>query len=386
MKSIIEKIIQLTFKMVGLFHSERIVYFESFHGSQYSDNPKAIYEWMVEHNPDYKLVWGVNRGSEKPFRDEKVSYVLRFSLKWFLTMPRAKAWVINTRTPLWLHKNKRTTYLQTWHGTPLKQIGRDIETVSIPGYTKESYDKSFSLEARRWDYLISPNAYSTEIFQRAFDYHGEVIESGYPRNDILVSKKENDKAALKKKLNLPTEEKLILYAPTWREKETKTNGKYTFSIDFPFEELLKEMEESAYLLVRMHYLVAQSFDFEKYQGRIINVSEDYDMAELLAVSDLLITDYSSCMFDFVITNRPVIYFIPDKEAYNEDMRGFYFPMATQMPGELATTQAELVQLLKKWQEDNEAVKTDYYNQFKLKFTELEIGQAAKQVTLKVLKD
>lgn len=386
MKSIIEKMIQHVFKLVGLFHSERIIYFESFHGTQYSDNPKAIYEWMATHCPDYKLVWGVNKGSEEPFRKEKVSYVLRFSWQWFLTMPRAKTWVINTRTPLWLHKNKRTTYLQTWHGTPLKQIGRDIETISIPGYTKESYDNSFSLESARWDYLISPNAYSTDIFKRAFDYKGAIIESGYPRNDVLVKQSVSNTKALKKKLNLPTDKKLVLYAPTWREKEKQVNGKYAFTVDFPFEEVVAELKESAYLLVRMHYLVAQSFDFEQYDGKVINVSTDYDMAELLAISDLLITDYSSCMFDFAITDQPIIYYIPDKEAYNEDMRGFYFPMADKMPGELASEKERLMMLLQRWQQQPEAVKTTHYLEFKEKFTSLESGTAAKQAACNVLKN
>ena len=170
MKALVEKFIGIIFKGIGLFHSSKTIYFESFHGTQFSDNPKAIYEWMKQEYPEYHLVWGVNKGQEKPFRDEKVSYVLRFSIKWFLTMPRAAVWVINTRTPLWLTKNKKTTYLQTWHGTPLKKIGQDIETVNIPGYTKESYDNSFSEESKRWDYLVSPNPYSTEIFKRAFAY------------------------------------------------------------------------------------------------------------------------------------------------------------------------------------------------------------------------
>lgn len=200
MKALVEKFIGIIFKGIGLFHSSKTIYFESFHGTQFSDNPKAIYEWMKQEYPEYHLVWGVNKGQEKPFRDEKVSYVLRFSIKWFLTMPRAAVWVINTRTPLWLTKNKKTTYLQTWHGTPLKKIGQDIEIVNIPGYTKESYDNSFSEESKRWDYLVSPNPYSTEIFKRAFAYQGPVLETGYPRNDLLVktTKDESTKNLIKK--------------------------------------------------------------------------------------------------------------------------------------------------------------------------------------------
>ena len=144
MKKLVKGLVKQVFKGIGLFHSDKIIYFESFHGNQYSDNPRAIYEWMKEHQPEYELVWGVNKGKEQPFHEASVPFVHRFSIQWFLKMPRAKAWIINTRTPLWLAKSSQTKYVQTWHGTPFKKIGRDIPQVNIPGYPKESYDTSFS--------------------------------------------------------------------------------------------------------------------------------------------------------------------------------------------------------------------------------------------------
>ncbi|MEG0256353.1 CDP-glycerol glycerophosphotransferase family protein [Vagococcus sp.] len=381
MKTFIESVIKKLFKWMGVFHNEKIIYFESFHGTQYSDNPRAIYEWMVDNCPEYTLVWGVSKGYEKPFHCEKVSYVSRFSLKWFLTMPRAKAWVINTRTPLWLAKSKKTTYIQTWHGTPLKKIGRDISEVNIPGYTKESYDQSFSEESTRWDYLVSPNPYATSIFKRAFDYSGSVLEVGYPRNDLLVKVKKSP--ALKKELvdkqQLPPNKRFILYAPTWRETEKREYGKYAFTTPFPFEKLVRETEKDVVLLVRMHYLVAQNFDFEAYGEKIINVSTGYDMSELLAVSDLLITDYSSCLFDFAITERPMLFFIPDQEEYEKEMRGFYFPMEDTTPGELVATTDNVLKAILKWQQDPESLKTSHYELFKDKFTGIEKNEAAKKV-------
>ena len=386
MKALVEKFIGIIFKGIGLFHSSKTIYFESFHGTQFSDNPKAIYEWMKQEYPEYHLVWGVNKGQEKPFRDEKVSYVLRFSIKWFLTMPRAAVWVINTRTPLWLTKNKKTMYIQTWHGTPLKKIGRDIESISIPGYTKESYDQSFTEESKRWNYLVSPNFYSTEIFKGAFDFHGPVLEIGYPRNDILTKSKDNPviKTKLKEKMGLPTNKRIILYAPTWRETANRKDGKYSFDTEFPFDDVMESVDENTLVLVRMHYLVAKEIDFTQLDERIIDVSESYDMSELLAISDLLITDYSSSFFDYAITDSPILFFMPDKKNYEEEIRGFYFPIEESLPGPIAETKEELVDKITQWH-SNEDLRNKNYKKFKNEFTSLEKGNASKYIAETIIK-
>ncbi|WNF90827.1 CDP-glycerol glycerophosphotransferase family protein [Vagococcus fluvialis] len=386
MKALVEKFIGIIFKGIGLFHSSKTIYFESFHGTQFSDNPKAIYEWMKQEYPEYHLVWGVNKGQEKPFRDEKVSYVLRFSIKWFLTMPRAAVWVINTRTPLWLTKNKKTMYIQTWHGTPLKKIGRDIESISIPGYTKESYDQSFTEESKRWNYLVSPNFYSTEIFKGAFDFHGPVLEIGYPRNDILTKSKDNPviKTKLKEKMGLPTNKRIILYAPTWRETANRKDGKYSFDTEFPFDDVMESVDENTLVLVRMHYLVAKEIDFTQLDERIIDASESYDMSELLAISDLLITDYSSSFFDYAITDSPILFFMTDKKNYEEEIRGFYFPIEESLPGPIAETKEELVDKITQWH-SNEDLRNKNYKKFKNEFTSLEKGNASKYIAETIIK-
>lgn len=386
MKALVEKLIGIIFKGIGLFHSSKTIYFESFHGTQFSDNPKAIYEWMKQEYPEYHLVWGVNKGQEKPFRDEKVSYVLRFSIKWFLTMPRAAVWVINTRTPLWLTKNKKTMYIQTWHGTPLKKIGRDIESISIPGYTKESYDQSFTEESKRWNYLVSPNFYSTEIFKGAFDFHGPVLEIGYPRNDILTKSKDNPviKTKLKEKMGLPTNKRIILYAPTWRETANRKDGKYSFDTEFPFDDVMESVDENTLVLVRMHYLVAKEIDFTQLDERIIDASESYDMSELLAISDLLITDYSSSFFDYAITDSPILFFMTDKKNYEEEIRGFYFPIEESLPGPIAETKEELVDKITQWH-SNEDLRNKNYKKFKNEFTSLENGNASKYIAETIIK-
>ncbi len=191
------KVINNIFKLGSFFTNENLVYFESFHGTQYSDNPKAIYEYLKKHS-NKKLIWGVKKGYESIFEENNVPYVRRFSIKWFLVMPRAGFWLINTRIPRWFYKSDKTIYLQTWHGTPLKKLGLDIENVQMPGTQTDLYRVNIVNESKRWDYLISPNDYATNIFERAFKVNrSKIIQTGYPRNDKLVNKK-NDIEYIKK--------------------------------------------------------------------------------------------------------------------------------------------------------------------------------------------
>ncbi|MCG9840551.1 CDP-glycerol glycerophosphotransferase family protein, partial [Staphylococcus argenteus] len=209
-KKIIERCIHTSFKLLSKLPNKNLIYFESFHGKQYSDNPKALYEYLVEHS-DAQLVWGVKKGYESIFNQHNIPYVTKFSMKWFLTMPRAKAWMINTRTPDWLYKGSQTTYLQTWHGTPLKKIGLDISNVKMLGTTTTAYQDGFKKESQRWDYLVSPNPYSTDIFQHAFHVNRDkILETGYPRNDKLTHKQNDTEYInrIKTRLNIPLDKKI----------------------------------------------------------------------------------------------------------------------------------------------------------------------------------
>src|SRR5699024_6214188 len=124
----------------------------------------------------------------------------RFGIKWTITMARAEYWITNSRLPLWIPKPKGTVYVQTWHGTPLKRLATDMDEVHMPGTDAHSYKANFIKEANKWDYLISPNVYSTEIFKRAFQFQETMIESGYPRNDILYNNNNGEKIRQLKKV------------------------------------------------------------------------------------------------------------------------------------------------------------------------------------------
>src|SRR5699024_2294809 len=129
------------------------------------------------------------------------------------------------------------------------------------------YKQNFLLSTKKWDYLVSPNAYSTEIFERAFQFTGTMIESGYPRNDILINaNNEETIAAIKKRCGLPADKKVILYAPTWRDNQFYDIGKYKFDLQLDFERLRQELGEDYIIVLRLHYLVAEKLDLSGYDG------------------------------------------------------------------------------------------------------------------------
>ncbi|MGW6109080.1 CDP-glycerol glycerophosphotransferase family protein, partial [Bacillus subtilis] len=328
-----------TFGLAGkLPVKKKTVIFESFAGKQYSCNPRAIYEYMKEHHPEYNLIWSVNPSYTEIFEEKNVPYINRFTLKWLFAMARAEFWVVNSRLPLWIPKPKHTTYVQTWHGTPLKRLAVDMEEVHMPGTNTEKYKQNFTKEASKWDYLISPNRYSTEIFARAFQFNKTMIESGYPRNDFLYTdNRPETMKAIKKKMNIPEDKKVILYAPTWRDDQFYKKGKYKFDLDLNMEKLREEIGDNYVIILRMHYLVAENFDLSPYKGFAYDFSAYEDIRELYMVSDLLITDYSSVFFDFANLKRPMIFFVPDIETYRDKLRGFYFDFEREAPGPLVKT-------------------------------------------------
>ncbi|UXR73488.1 CDP-glycerol glycerophosphotransferase family protein [Staphylococcus sp. IVB6238] len=387
LKGVIDRLkkscIKLIFQVVSLKQNKKLVYFESFHGKQYSDNPRALYEYLKQ-NTDYKLIWGVKKGYESVFKQHGVPYVTRFSIKWFLTMPRTKYWMINTRLPQWFYKSSKTTYLQTWHGTPLKRLGLDIEEVQMPGTNTMKYKQNIVNESKRWDYLISPNRYSTENFERAFQVdRSKIIETGYPRNDKLVNEQHNTSyiQRIKDELNIPADKKVIMYAPTWRDDKFIKQGSYELNLNFDIEKLRQHLSDEYVILLRMHYLVVTRV--EENDSFVIDVSDYKDIAELYLISDILITDYSSVMFDFGVLKRPQIFYAYDLEDYDSRLRGFYMDYQNNLPGPIIQNEEDLIHLLK----SGEDLKKNYMEpleQFYETYCSLETGDASKKVIDRIM--
>ncbi|WP_062353962.1 CDP-glycerol glycerophosphotransferase family protein [Bacillus kwashiorkori] len=386
MRRFSRKAYRKTFAYVSkLPKKENLIVFESFHGRQYSDNPRAIYEYMVAENKKYQMIWSVDKEFLQKFKDKNVKIAKRSSIRWLYYMARAKYWVINARLPLWLPKSSETIYLQTWHGTPLKRLGIDIEEVHMPGTNTIKYKQNFVKEASKWDYLISPNRYSSEIFRRAFHFQKEMLETGYPRNDILYSP---DKRVLmeqlKEKLGLPTNKKIILYAPTWRDNHFYKKGAYRFDLELDLQQMRRELGNDYIILLRMHYLVAENLNLTPYKGFAYDFSNYDDIRDLYLLADLLITDYSSVFFDYANLKRPMIFFVYDLEEYRDSLRGFYFDFANEAPGPLVKTTIEVIQTIKKQEEEGfDRTTSEKVTKFYQKFCSLEDGNATKRVVERV---
>ncbi|QBO36594.1 CDP-glycerol glycerophosphotransferase family protein [Periweissella cryptocerci] len=319
------------------------IVFESFGGRQFSDSPLATYYEYKRRNLPVKLIWSVNRDLEPLAKEKHIAYIRRGTFKWARTMAKAHALVINARLPMWFPGNQQQLYAQTWHGTPLKKLGVDMARVQMPGTDTLKYKNNFTNEVAKWNALISPNRYSSDIFRRAFNFNGEMLEIGYPRNDkLFMDDNPTQIAALKAKLQIPANKKVALYAPTWRDNQFANIGEYTFELPFDLAQLRAQLGDEYVLVTRMHYLIANQLDFTGYEDFVINASDYSDISDLYLVSDVLITDYSSVFFDYAILNRPVIFYAYDIDAYGEELRGFYMDYQTDLPGTIIKDTTALI--------------------------------------------
>lgn len=349
-KKIVSYVYRIMFNLIATVTRPipKTVLFESFSGKLPGDSPYPVYQALQQAHPDWRLVFGV----KARYYDEAVQafpdvvFMKRFSARWLFYAPRAQYWIFNARFPEWLKKNTGTTYIQIWHGTPLKKLGLDIDHVSMPGYTTAQYHERFVKDSHRWDYLVAQNSYSEQIFSRAFDFHGQYLEIGYPRNDRLV--KHRDDAAYQRKLREQlvgrVSGKVIMYAPTWRDDNFVRPGVYRLNLPFDLAKVSALLGPDNHLIIRPHYLVADAIDVSAYPN--ISVEASADIADLYLISDALVTDYSSVMFDYAIMGRPMLFFPYDEAHYEDDTRGFYFDYE-QVPGPIIHSATDFYDQLSK---------------------------------------
>lgn len=348
------------------------VLFESHMGKQYSDNPKYIYEELLKTDKHLKFIWSFENPDAVHVPGPAIK-VKRGSLKHYYYMTRAKYWVDNQGMAHLAPKRKGQIYLQTWHGTPLKKMGIDQKNIS---QGRELNRLKHQVSA--WDYFITPNRYSTEIFKRAFLYQKDILETGYPRNDILVKKPEEICEKVRRYFNLSHDKRVVLFAPTFRDWNSRSFYKTFKDIQL----LSQQVDDNTVILLRLHYLLAAKASQIELSGNVINASLYPDIQELYLITDVLITDYSSVMFDFAVLRRPIILYCYDLEEYVYH-RGTYFDIVEHAPGPVCRTIEEVIDVLK-----NPATLIKYndaLNRFAQTFAELEDGHASERVIEKVFK-
>lgn len=355
--------------------NKNLIVFESGIGKQYADSPRYIYEEILKRDLPYEKVWIYNKKHE--FLDSKTKVVKRLSPAYYYYLAKAGFWVNNQNFPTYIKKREQTTYIQTWHGTPLKKMLFDIDQVQ--GRSKDYVERVYSA-TQTWDYLISPSPYATSAFRSAFKYKGNILEIGYPRNDIFYSESKNDIALrTRRKLGIPKDKKVILYAPTFRDNQVSSKNKFTFDIKLDLEKMKEELGDEYVILLRMHVVISNKIVLpNELKNFVYNVSNYPDIQELYLISNILITDYSSVMFDFANTGKPILFFTFDLDVYRDKTRGFYMDFEEEAPGPLLMTSNEVLSSIN----DINNIKRKYrdrYNQFFEKYCGLEDGKASERI-------
>ncbi|MDE6659196.1 MAG: CDP-glycerol glycerophosphotransferase family protein [Eubacterium sp.] len=369
----------------------KMVCFKSFNGKSYSCSPKAIYEYMLSQDKykDYKFVWVFKEPENYKFleNNRNTKVISTFGKEYLETMAKSKYWIHNYRVADHIYPKKKQVYVQCWHGTPLKRLGYDIDCAGNVLNTTDEIHFKYKVDAAKFKYILSPSKFSSEKFITAWNLkaigkENAVVEQGYPRNDKLVSFNEDDVQRIKASLNIENlNKKIIFYAPTWRDNQHDSTIGYTYKTEVDFDKLRDALSDEYIILFRAHYLVANSFDFEKYSGFVYDVSSYDDINDLYIVSDILLTDYSSVFFDYANLKKPMVFYMYDFDAYKNEMRNFYIDIE-ELPGPIIKTPDEnsLIDAIKTCM-DKESVEKyeEKYKAFHNKFNYLDDGHAAQRV-------
>ncbi|WP_296240929.1 CDP-glycerol glycerophosphotransferase family protein [uncultured Faecalicoccus sp.] len=378
------KLIRLLYKMLYRFVSvdDKQVIFISFHGRGYSDNPRAIYEAMIQDPrwQGYRFIWFIKHHKKKGLQIPGAEIKEYFSFSYFYHLSKAKFWVVNCKLPLYICKKPEQVYLQTWHGTPLKRLAHDIDVAEDTTFYRSavSYEQmchSYDVDVARYNYMISPNAFCTEVFPHAFGIDPQrLVETGYPRNDFIVNATQEQILSIKNRLQLPMDKKIILYAPTWRDNSYVSAG-YTFELKADFRLWKKILGEDFIVLFKPHYLIINKYqDDPSLKGFLYSIPAAAEINELYVISDILITDYSSVFFDYAILKRPMYFYMYDLENYASDLRGFYLDITKDLPGKIYRSEEKLCQDIQAGVYDRSKL-----DDFSKRFNNLDDGHASKRV-------
>ena len=293
------------------------VLFQSYYGESYNDNPRMISEQLDVKK--YEVVWAAAKDIHCP---QGVRQVNPSSLRYFFDIATAKVWVDNCRKRSWIRKRKKQYYIQTWHGNlGNKRTEKAAEEKLSPQYILRAKHDSEMI-----DLMISGSDFFTNLIRKYFWYSGEILECGTPRLDTFFHFNESQEQQIRKKLNIPSSCNIVLYAPTFRADHR------TECYRMDFERVLDTFESKTgkhwVMLIRLHPNVAYKADFISYNERIINATYYPDLYDLIPISDVIISDYSSLTFEAGLLLKPVFLFVLDLKSYISE-RGFYIDIREQ---------------------------------------------------------
>lgn len=329
-------------KITGKFiKPQKIILFNSYGGKNFDDSPRALFKAMVNDKrfSDWKFVWAFHQPDK--FDVPQAEKIKTDSVKYFLTALRARIWITNSAIERGLSfKPVHTFYINTWHGSAIKKMGNDIA----------ADNKSFRSQAKmNADIMNAQNMEQAKIFSRVFNIPlDKFIVCGYPRNDKLCSVNKSDYINIRKKLNIPMDKKVILYAPTFREFERDGAG-CVLKPPIDLKKWQQELADKYILLFRAHYEVAKVMAIDDNRF-VYNMTAYPDLNELMIASDMLISDYSSIFFDYSLLHKPMLHFCYDYDKYAK-LRGMYFDIRDYLNG--SDNEDELIKILQNFNLESE---------------------------------
>ena len=375
-----KNLISLFIRLFCPVKKKRILFWAYFF-KQYSCNPRALTEYMLENYPDYEIYWVFRSSVDTSRVDKRIKCIKFRSFEYLKIVNTAEFLITNCRTApygIYWHKRPEQKYLMLWHGgVALKKIEKDVaDKLSY------KYNNMMHKDSEVCDLMISGCRRQTDLIKSSFYYDGEILECGTPRNDILfdLEKHKEIRKAVYGAFNIPDDHKIALYAPTFRKPATIE----PYRIDW--QKVIPALKSSlgadkVTVLLRLHPNLIGRFDTSSLltAPEVKDATLYHDMHELLCVSDMLITDYSSSMFDIMLLNKPCMLYATDIDKYD---RGYYFNLR-ELPFPLATSQEEFIQHLKNF--DLEKYKTDCRRFDKTQVGFVEKGEASKALAEWIVK-
>lgn len=318
----------------------KTILFVSFGGQRFNDSPKEIFD-KIKMDPefsDFKLVWAFRNPNQ--FETLSDEYKIKIdTVNYFKVAMKAGIWITNSSIERGLEfKEPGNFCINTWHGTPLKKMGTDISSNS------ESFTGTNIINA---DIFLTQSAYETKIMSAAYSIPLiNMKKYGLPRNDILTQPIDSmKKNIIRQNLNIPINKKIILYAPTFREYYHNVDKTILFENKLNEDAWKKVLGDDYVMLLRTHYEIESDTDkISSSNNFIYDVSEYENLNDLMQISDILISDYSSIIFDFSILNKPMYTFTYDYDRYQKE-RGLYFDIREHISG--SSDEGILIQMISK---------------------------------------
>jgi len=338
----------------------------------YQCNPRAIYEKARELVPGMRGVWVVKPGARAGVPDG-VEQVLPGTREYYDVLARAHYFVNNVNFPNHLVKREGTVHVMTHHGTPLKHMGLDLQHAAGAGSRMDF--AALMRRCARWDYSISSNEFSTLVWERVYPTSYESLEFGYPRNDALARADDDAVRQARAELGIRPDQRAVLYAPTHRDYRSG----YVPVLDVAA--VADALGPNHVLMARLHYYYDSDPQLRRLhrEGRVRDVAGHPSVEELCLAADVLVTDYSSIMFDYAVLDRPILIHAPDWEAYRM-LRGTYFDLLAEPPGVVTRSESDVVEALRS---GADADARSARAAFRARFCALEDGRAAERVVRRV---